>query len=98
MFRNLPDGRKWVPNKKPYPPAPEGYCQDDRNPWIYNPVLVACGYRFDKSEQLPCGLFERIIECDYYNKEVSVPICHKCEILFQPKKKKKKKSKEETHL
>jgi hypothetical protein len=80
QFRKMPDGRMWVPNKLPFPVAPEGYCQDENTPWIYHPVLVDCEYRFDKSETLSCGKIDRLIECHYYNKEVKVPDCQICKI------------------
>jgi len=96
MFRKLPDGRLIIPNKKPYPPAPKGYCQDDKNPLVYHPILKDCEHRFDKSETLPCGATERIIECGYYDKEVSIVKCHECG--GKPKIKPKKKLKEKSHI
>lgn len=80
LWRSLPNGDKFAPRRGSAPPPPEGYCTDSKNPYLAHPILPDCEDRFMSKETLSCGKVIGIIECSYFNTEVTQMRCFTCEV------------------
>lgn len=79
-FRNRENGDKYAPRRGRPPEPPEGYCQDERDPFLFHPILVECEYRVPYEEKLNCGRIIAAVFCDYKQDDILLRECLKCEI------------------
>jgi len=79
-FRKLPNGSLSATRRGKAPPAPTGYFQDPKNPYVYHPILEDCDYREKRPPDIKCCGASSYLYCNYFKKKVTRGICHECPI------------------
>lgn len=77
-FRNRENGDKYAPRRGRPPETPKGYCRDERDPFLFHPILDNCIYRVPYTEQYDCGRVIGHTFCDYHEKDITGGDCIKC--------------------
>ena len=77
-FRNLPNGDKFAPHRGRPPEPPEGYCRDERDPFLFHPIISECEYRVPYEVNLNCGRNIPALFCDFKGDDILLKECIKC--------------------
>ena len=77
-FRNRVNGDKYAPKRGKPPLPPDGYFRDEKDPFLFHPILNSCVYRIFYTEQLSCGKRINGTFCDFYEKDITGGDCKRC--------------------
>ena len=77
-FRNRENGDKFAIARGLPPFPPDGYCRDERDPYLFHPIFNECEYRVPFEEKLQCGKLDIGVFCDLKEKIVTGKDCQNC--------------------
>jgi hypothetical protein len=78
-FRNRDNGDKFTVARGSPPSPPMGYYRDEKDPYLFHPILNYCEYYVPFREKLSCGKLDIGIFCDNYEKIITGGDCLKCQ-------------------
>lgn len=71
----------WAPKRGDPPKCPDGYVNDEINPFKCVPDMKPCQYRqLETYKYAPCGCMKQRVHCNGMARKVTINMCYQCEV------------------